>query len=65
VGNDILAFDGVIHGLDRFVLPPRRKCHHGHGHEHGREEEDEEWVEGFAEDEEWTIDNLRKIFDEE
>ena len=60
--NDVLGFDGVIHVLDRFILPPRRRCHHGH--EHG-EQEDEEWIEGFAEDDEWTIDNLKRIFDEE
>ena len=62
--NDVLAYDGVIQVVDRIILPPRRRCRHGHqGYEHG--EEEEEWIEGFAEDDEWTIDNLRRIFDEE
>ena len=62
--NDVLGFDGVIQVVDRIILPRRRRCRHGHhGHEHG--EEEEEWIEGFAEDDEWTIDNLKRIFDEE
>jgi uncharacterized surface protein with fasciclin (FAS1) repeats len=61
IANDVLGFDGVIQVVDRIILPPRRKCHH-RGHKHS---EKEEWVEGFAEDDEWTIDNLKKIFDEE
>jgi len=50
--------------------------HHHHGppgHHHGAEEEEgemveemeEEWIEGFAEDDEWTIENLQRIFGEE
>jgi uncharacterized surface protein with fasciclin (FAS1) repeats len=53
--NDLLAYDGVIHILDRFVLPPRhRKCH-------GKEEE-ETLVTGWAEEEDWTIENLEAMF---
>jgi len=74
--NDILAFDGVIQATDRIILPRRRRCHkghHGHHGHHGQEEQEEQeqqeqqegWVEGFAEDEEWTIENLKKIFNEE
>jgi uncharacterized surface protein with fasciclin (FAS1) repeats len=61
--NDIPVFDGVIHGVNRIILPPRKKCRHGH-HGHERVEEDE-WIEGFAEDDEWTIENLMRIFNEE
>jgi len=78
--NDILAYDGVIQATDRIILPPRRchKGHHGHHghHGHGKDdgedipleesvEESAEWIEGFAEDEEWTIENLKRIFNEE
>ena len=75
--NDILAYDGVIQATDRIILPPRRKCHHGHHAHHGHHEhhgkddekdvlpEEDEWIEGFAEDEEWTIENLKRIFNEE
>ena len=70
---DVLGYDGVIQVTNRLVLPPRRKCghhrppHHGPGH-HSEEmemEEDCEMVEGPAEDEELTIENLKAIFNEE
>jgi len=71
-----LAFDGVIQVTNRIILPPRRRCHHHHpphhrkpGHGHDEEVEEEEMeceiVEGPAEDEELTIDNLQRIFGEE
>lgn len=62
-GSDILGYDGCIQAVDRIVLPPRRKHHGRHGH-HGHEvnELDEEWLEGFAEDDELTIENLKAIF---
>jgi uncharacterized surface protein with fasciclin (FAS1) repeats len=78
--HDILAYDGVIQAVDRIILPPRRRhggCHKHPHHKrphHGKEEEEqmdqmegleEEWIQGFAEDEEWTIENLKRIFDEE
>lgn len=73
--NDVLAYDGVIQAVDRIILPRRRRCgHHGghHKHHHHREaaedvemEVEEEWIEGFAEEEEWTIENLKRIFGEE
>ena len=73
--NDVLAYDGVIQAVDRIILPRRRRCgHHGghHKHHHHREAEEdvemeveEEWIEGFAEEEEWTIENLKRIFGEE
>jgi len=72
--HDILSYDGVIHAVDRIILPRRRRGHHGghhhkHHDHHGAEEdvemEVEEWVEGFAEDEDWTIENLRRIFGDE
>jgi hypothetical protein len=76
VVNDLLAYDGVIQAVDRIILPPRRRCGHHGGHHHkrpghhpGAEEDveivEEEWVEGFAEDDEWTIENLQRIFGEE
>ena len=74
--NDVLAFDGVIQVTNRIILPPRRRCHHHHpphhrkpGHGHDEEVEEEEMeceiVEGPAEDEELTIENLQRIFGEE
>ncbi len=70
--NDVLGFDGVLQVTDRIVLPPRRRCHHrpghgrpGHGHSEEVEEEECELVEGPAEDEELTIENLKLIFNEE
>ena len=66
VANDVLAFDGVIQVVDRIVLPPRKRHHHKHG-KHGyknEEEVDEEWISGPAEDDEWTIENLERIFAE-
>ena len=65
LANDVLAYDGVIQAVDRIILPPRRRCGHHHHHHHHLEEEGEELVEGFAEEEEWTIENLRRIFNEE
>jgi len=53
--NDVLGLDGVIHTIDTIILPPRRRWS-------GVDNEDE-WIEGFAEVDEWSIDNLRKIFD--
>jgi uncharacterized surface protein with fasciclin (FAS1) repeats len=67
IANDVLAFDGVIQAVDRIVLPPRKRCHHRHG-KHGNENEEdvveEEWISGPAEDDEWTIENLERIFAE-
>ena len=57
--NDVVGFDGVIHVVDRIILPPRRRCRHGH------HDGEEEWDEGFAKEDEWTIENLKRIFDEE
>ena len=66
VVNDILGYDGVIHAIDRIILPPRRRCgHHGHHGDHGHHCAEQEWIEGFAEDDEWTIENLRMIFNEQ
>jgi uncharacterized surface protein with fasciclin (FAS1) repeats len=68
--NDVLGFDGVLHVTDRIILPPRRRCHHpphhkpGHGHSEDAEVECE-IVDGPAEDEELTIENLKVIFNEE
>ena len=62
--NDVVTFDGVIHIIDRFILPPRRSCHKRPGH-HQEMMVEEQWVEGFAEEEEWTIENLIAIFGEE
>jgi uncharacterized surface protein with fasciclin (FAS1) repeats len=58
VANDILGYDGVIHATDRIALPPRKRCRR-----HGDQVE-EEWITGFAEDEDWTIENLEKMFAE-
>ena len=79
VANDVLAYDGVIQVVNRFILPPRKRHgHHGppHKHPHHRKpphKDDEvteydgewEWVSGFAEDDEWTIENLKEIFGDE
>jgi len=65
--NDVLAYDGVMHAVGGIILPPRKRCHKGNkgGHQHkGEEEVEEEWVTGFAEDDEWTIENLERIFKE-
>ena len=56
MANDVLGFDGVIHTVDKVILPPRKRWNGG--------DDEDEWIEGFAEVGDWTIDNLKKIFDE-